>query len=221
MSSLRHLWFDTRHLLGDEPGQALLADLQALPSEARETILTTGDRLAEVFTDAGPSLLSASSGRLAGVWRDGLRTLGSPRRGSGRPGTSLARRGGRLFLRFRPNRYGSWVWTEPQNGSSSDVRCCGSRAGLGRSFFKPRRRSSASCPAGHTCASWAEQGRLLPQLQGLEGGVPGRVVFLGGGGRPAGAESRGNSGLGKTRHPGPGFRAVDVLIRVCRTVFRP
>ena len=48
MSSLRHLWFDTRHLLGDEPGQTLLAELEALASEARETILATGDRLAEV-----------------------------------------------------------------------------------------------------------------------------------------------------------------------------
>jgi hypothetical protein len=46
MSSLRHLWFDNRHLLGDEAGQALLAELEALGPRPRETILAAGDRLA-------------------------------------------------------------------------------------------------------------------------------------------------------------------------------
>ena len=48
MSSLRNLWFDTRHLLGDTRGQALQAELNALSESARETVLTTGDRLADV-----------------------------------------------------------------------------------------------------------------------------------------------------------------------------
>jgi len=46
MSSLRHLWFDSRHLLGDAAGQALLSDLERLETKPREAILTTGDRLA-------------------------------------------------------------------------------------------------------------------------------------------------------------------------------
>lgn len=48
MSSIRNLWFDTRHLLGDARGQALSAELNALPESARETILATGDRLADI-----------------------------------------------------------------------------------------------------------------------------------------------------------------------------
>src|SRR5262245_58172132 len=48
MTSLRHLWFDSRHLLGDASGQALLAALEQLGAKPRETILITGDRLAAV-----------------------------------------------------------------------------------------------------------------------------------------------------------------------------
>ena len=48
MSSIRNLWFDTRHLLGDARGHALLAELNALPESARETVLTAGDRLADI-----------------------------------------------------------------------------------------------------------------------------------------------------------------------------
>ena len=47
MSSVRNLWFDTRHLLGGAHGQALLAELDALPAPARETLLAAGDRLAD------------------------------------------------------------------------------------------------------------------------------------------------------------------------------
>lgn len=47
MSSVRNLWFDSRHLLGDERGQALLAELDALPASVRETLLAAGDRLAD------------------------------------------------------------------------------------------------------------------------------------------------------------------------------
>lgn len=47
MSSVRNLWFDTRHLLGGARGHALLAELDALPAPARETLLATGDRLAD------------------------------------------------------------------------------------------------------------------------------------------------------------------------------
>ncbi len=47
MSSIRNLWFDTRHLLGDARGHALLVELNALPESARETILAAGDRLAD------------------------------------------------------------------------------------------------------------------------------------------------------------------------------
>lgn len=47
MSSVRNLWFDSRHLLGDERGHALLAALDALPAPARETLLAAGDRLAD------------------------------------------------------------------------------------------------------------------------------------------------------------------------------
>lgn len=47
MSSVRNLWFDTRHLLGGARGQALLAELDALPASARETLLAAGDRLAD------------------------------------------------------------------------------------------------------------------------------------------------------------------------------
>ncbi len=48
MASLRHLWFDNRHLLGDAAGQGLIATLENLGAKPRETILTTGDRLAAV-----------------------------------------------------------------------------------------------------------------------------------------------------------------------------
>ncbi len=61
MSSVRNLWFDSRHLLGDERGQALLAELDALPAPVRETLLAAGDRLADssltlaqVFCRAAP-----------------------------------------------------------------------------------------------------------------------------------------------------------------------
>ena len=47
MSFVRNLWFDSRHLLGDERGHALLAELDALPAPARETLLAAGDRLAD------------------------------------------------------------------------------------------------------------------------------------------------------------------------------
>ena len=47
MSSVRNLWFDTRHLLGGPRGQALLTELDALPAPARETLLAAGDRLAD------------------------------------------------------------------------------------------------------------------------------------------------------------------------------
>ncbi|MBM4257775.1 MAG: VWA domain-containing protein [Deltaproteobacteria bacterium] len=46
MSSLRHLWFDSRHLLGNATGQTLLTDLDALGARTREMLLATGDRLA-------------------------------------------------------------------------------------------------------------------------------------------------------------------------------
>ncbi len=46
MSSLRHLWFDSRHLLGNSAGQTLLTELDALGMRTRETLLSTGDRLA-------------------------------------------------------------------------------------------------------------------------------------------------------------------------------
>lgn len=46
MSSLRHLWFDSRHLLGNPAGQTLLVELDALGARTREILLTTGDRLA-------------------------------------------------------------------------------------------------------------------------------------------------------------------------------
>ena len=62
MSSLRHLWFDSRHLLGNPAGQALLVELDALGGRTRETILATGDRLAalsltlaQAFCRAAPS----------------------------------------------------------------------------------------------------------------------------------------------------------------------
>jgi hypothetical protein len=48
MPSLRHLWFDSRHLLGDTAGQLLLVDLDRLGTKARETVLSTGDRLASI-----------------------------------------------------------------------------------------------------------------------------------------------------------------------------
>ena len=48
MSSLRRLWFDNRHLLGDKAGQTLLAELEALDARAREHLLSAGDRLAAV-----------------------------------------------------------------------------------------------------------------------------------------------------------------------------
>lgn len=48
MSSLRHLWFDNRHLLGDAAGQQLLAELEALGPRPREAILMAGDRLATI-----------------------------------------------------------------------------------------------------------------------------------------------------------------------------
>src|SRR5581483_7408384 len=46
MTALRHLWFDSRHLLGDTAGQGLLAALERLGAGPREAILTSGDRLA-------------------------------------------------------------------------------------------------------------------------------------------------------------------------------
>lgn len=46
MPSLRRLWFDNRHLLGDKAGQVLLAELNALDAQTREEVLTAGDRLA-------------------------------------------------------------------------------------------------------------------------------------------------------------------------------
>ena len=48
MSSLRHLWFDSRHLLGNPAGQTLLTELDALGTRTRETILLIGDRLAAI-----------------------------------------------------------------------------------------------------------------------------------------------------------------------------
>lgn len=48
MSSLRHLWFDSRHLLGDVAGQTLLVALDNLGAKPREKILATGDRLATI-----------------------------------------------------------------------------------------------------------------------------------------------------------------------------
>jgi hypothetical protein len=48
MPSLRRLWFDNRHLLGDEAGQVLLAELSALDARTREEVLSVGDRLAAV-----------------------------------------------------------------------------------------------------------------------------------------------------------------------------
>lgn len=48
MTSLRHLWFDSRHLLGDAQGHALLTALDRLGAKPRETILVTGDRLAAI-----------------------------------------------------------------------------------------------------------------------------------------------------------------------------
>ncbi len=47
MSSIRNLWFDTRHLLGDSRGLALRAKLDALPESAHAAILAAGDELAE------------------------------------------------------------------------------------------------------------------------------------------------------------------------------
>ena len=46
MSSLRHLWFDSRHLFGNSAGQTLLTELDALGPRTRETLLANGDRLA-------------------------------------------------------------------------------------------------------------------------------------------------------------------------------
>ena len=48
MASLRHLWFDSRHLLGDESGRRLLANLDTLDPKERDAVLSIGDRLAHI-----------------------------------------------------------------------------------------------------------------------------------------------------------------------------
>lgn len=75
MSSLRHLWFDSRHLLGDAAGQTLLAALDSLGTKPREKILTTGDRLATVsltlaqtFCRAAPAAWKAFNAKEFSRW---------------------------------------------------------------------------------------------------------------------------------------------------------
>lgn len=75
MPSLRHLWFDNRHLLGDAAGQALLAALTALGPRPYETILATGDRLAalsltlaQVFCRNAPAAWRAFGAKRFSRW---------------------------------------------------------------------------------------------------------------------------------------------------------
>ena len=168
MSSLRHLWFDTRHLLGDEPGQALLAELQALPSEARETILTTGDRLAEVSL----TLAQAFCRQAPAAWRVfGATGFGRwAALGEGLAGQEPASRDGAVaYFTIPPqsvrqlglDRTAEWI------AIGREVLRVSRR--LGAQFFQASAPLFGQLPGGSHLRVWAEQGRLLLSCKGWKG----------------------------------------------------
>ena len=168
MSSLRHLWFDTRHLLGDEPGQALLAELQALPSEARETILTAGDRLAEVSL----TLAQAFCRQAPAAWRVfGATDFGRwAALGEDLAGQEPASRDGAVaYFTIPPqsveqlglDRAAEWI------AIGREVLRVSRR--LGAQFFQASAPLFGQLPSGSHLRVWAEQGRLLLGCKGWKG----------------------------------------------------
>ena len=170
MSSLRHLWFDTRHLLGDERGQTLLAELEALTSEARETILTTGDRLAEVsltlaqaFCRQGPTAWRVFGTEGFGRWA----SIGEDLAGH----DPASRDGAVAYFAIAPEsvrrrgleRAEEWV------AIGRDVLRVSRR--LGAQFFQASAPLFGQLPApfGPRLRAWAEQGRLLLGCKGWKG----------------------------------------------------
>ena len=163
MSSLRHLWFDSRHLSG-------LAELEALPFEARETILSTGDRLAEVsmalaqaFCRQAPIAWlvfgAENFGRWAAIGEDLAGHEPASRDGAlayfAIPPDSVRRRG--------LERAEEWV------AVGRDVLRVSRR--LGTQFFQASAPlfDRLPVPFGLRLRAWAEQGRLLLGCNGWKG----------------------------------------------------
>ena len=170
MSSLRHLWFDTRHLLGDEPGQRLAAELDALTAEARETIFTTGDRLAAVSL----TLAQAFCRKAPAAWRvfppDAF--LRWARLGEDLAGHEPGSRDGAVaYFAIDPDTIAQIGFEQADEWVSigRDVLSVSRR--LGGQFFQSSAPLLADLPTpfGHRLRTWAEQGKILLGCKGWKG----------------------------------------------------
>ena len=163
MSSLRHLWFDSRHLAG-------LAELETLPPEARETILTTGDRLAEVSL----TLAQAFCRQAPTAWRVfGTEHFGRwAAIGEDLAGHAPASRDGALAYFAIP----------PASVRRRGLERAAEWVAIGRGVLRVSRRLGAQffqasaplfdrlpVPFGPRLRAWAEQGRLLLGCKGWKG----------------------------------------------------
>jgi nitric oxide reductase NorD protein len=170
MSSLRHLWFDTRHLLGDEPGQILSAELEALTSGARETILTTGDRLAEVsltlaqaFCRKAPAAWHVFGSDAFPRWA----AIGEHLAGQDPP----SRDGAVAYFTIEPQALSELGLDQTEEWVSIGREVLGVSRRLGAQFFQASAPLLADLPApfGPRLRAWAEQGRMLLGCKGWKG----------------------------------------------------
>ncbi len=170
MSSLRHLWFDTRHLLGDEPGRTLSAELEALTSEVRETILSTGDRLAEIsltlaqaFCRQAPTAWRVFGAEGFGRWT----AVGEDLAGQ----VPASRDGAVAYFAIPPDLVRRRGLEQAQEwvAIGRDVLRVSRR--LGTQFFQASAPlfDQLPVPFGPRLRAWAEQGRLLLGCKGWKG----------------------------------------------------
>ena len=170
MSSLRHLWFDTRHLLGDEAGQVLLTELEALAAEARETILATGDRLAEVSL----TLAQAFCRKAPAAWHvfgpDAFprwAAIGEQLAGQDPP----SRDGAVTYFTIEPQAVSDLGLDQTEEWVAIGREVLGVSRRLGAQFFQASAPLLADLPApfGQRLRAWAEQGRRLLGCKGWKG----------------------------------------------------
>ena len=170
MPSLRHLWFDNRHLLGDAAGQALLAALEALDSRPRETILNTGDRLAAISL----TLAQAFCRTAPAAWQ----TFGA--KGFSR----WVRLGERLAAEEPSSRDGAAAYfaVDPHALARLGLALAEEWAGIGRDTLKVSRRlgtqflqtsapllAALPAPLPQRLRAWATHGSALLSAKGWKG----------------------------------------------------
>ena len=170
MSSVRNLWFDSRHLLGDERGHALLAELDALPAPARETLLAAGDRLADssltlaqVFCRNAPAAWHTFGEERFAQWvRIGERFVRDE---------PTSREGAAAYFSIPPDALARLGWEQVEAWAAIGREVLQVSRRLGAQFLQTSAPLLPSLPAPLTdrLHAWAKHGSALLRQKGWKG----------------------------------------------------